>query len=209
MGNRSPSKGGPFCLARVCDCPRTGVVREGAAPHNTPQHKFKGPLQGVLMKNVRKSNGSRTCFRHALVRKAAARLHNFESGTRWVVRPDGESYGSCNSSHDSLARSAGYANEDQAYAKGALRVHYDPATNAVRIEARRATPSAIALVKQIINKVPAALAHVAIGEGSNFRSYLGKPTHVAAEISRPRLAPPCAGSRVWRLLLPDAALQCA
>lgn len=124
-------------------------------------------------------------YRHPTrVHKAAGRLHNFDMGTRWIVRPDGESYGSSTSSHDSLARCAGYKNAEQAYAHGALRVHYDPATNAIRIEATKATPQAIALAKQIIDKIPAGLAHVAIGEGEDFRSYIGEPRKVAALISR-------------------------
>jgi len=141
----------------------------------------------------------RNC-RPVRVRKTASRLHNFDRGTRWVVRPDGESYGSYTSSHDSLARSAGYASEDQAYAHGALRVHYDPMTNAIRIEARKATPQTIALATQIIDKVPAGLAHVSIGEGQDFRSYLGKPTQVAADISRNR-RPACGRAlTIWRSL---------
>lgn len=121
------------------------------------------------------------------VRKAAGRLHNFGKGTRWIVRPDGESYGSYTSTHDSLARCAGYKNAEQAYAEGALRVHYEAATNAIRIEATKATPQAIALAKQIIDKVPAGLAHVAIGEGEDFRSYIGEPRKVAALISGDQL----------------------
>jgi hypothetical protein len=132
------------------------------------------------------------------VRKAAGRLHNFSRGTRWVVRPDGESYGSYTSSHDSLARCAGYKNEDQAYANGALRVHYDPATNAIRIEAKKATPHAIVLAKQIIDKVPAGLAHVAMGEGEDFRSYMGEPRMVEALISRNQLV-------ACRLQIPNLA----
>jgi hypothetical protein len=134
------------------------------------------------------------------VRKAASRLHNFDHGTRWVVRPDGESYGSDSSSHDSLAMSAGYKSEDQAYANGALGVHYDPVTNTIRIEARKATRQAIALAKQIIDKVPAGLAHVAFGEGHDFRSYMGKPTQVTADISgNPRTA--CGRAfNMWRSL---------
>ena len=125
----------------------------------------------------------RNC-RPVRVRKTASRLHNFDRGTRWVVRPDGETYGSYTSSHDSLARSAGYDSEAQAYANGALRVHYDPVTDAIRIEARKATPQAIALAKQIIDKVPAGLAHVSIGEGHDFRSYMGEPSDVVDDISR-------------------------
>ena len=121
--------------------------------------------------------------------KSAGRLHNFGQGTRWVVRPNGESYGSYTSTHDSLARCAGYKNEEQAYANGALRVHYDPATNAIRIEATKATPRAIALAKQIIDKVPAGVAHVAMGEGEDFRSYIGEPREVAAHLSRNRVPP--------------------
>jgi len=123
------------------------------------------------------------------VRKPAGRLHNFGSGTRWIVRPNGESYGSYTSSHDALAKCAGYKSAEQAYAKGALKVHYDPATNALRIEATKATPQAIAVAKQIIGSVPAGLAHVALGEGESFRSYIGEPTKVAAELSRDRVRP--------------------
>ena len=149
----------------------------------------------------------RRCNRRPVrVRKTASRLHNFDRGTRWVVRPDGKSYGSYTCSHDSLARSAGYDSEEQAYAH-ALRVHYDPMTNAIRIEARKATPQAIALVKQIIDKVPAGLAHVSIGEGHDFRSYMGEPTQVAADISlqsasglRARLDH-VAGSLLWECSL--------
>ncbi len=120
------------------------------------------------------------------VRRTTSQLHNFDRGTRLVVRPDGECCGSYTNSHASLARSVGYKSEDQAYANGALRVHYDPATNAIRIEARKAAPRAIALARQIINKVPADLVHVSFGEGRDFRSYIGKPAQVAAEISRPK-----------------------
>ena len=121
--------------------------------------------------------------------KAAARLHNFGRGTRWVVRPDGESYGNYTSSHDSLSRCAGYRNEEEAYANGALRVHYDPGTNGIRVEATKVTPQTIALAKQIIDKVPAGLAHVAIGQGEDFRSYMGEPKEVAALLSRGQLVP--------------------
>ncbi len=142
----------------------------------------------------------RNC-RPVRVRKTASRLHNFDRGTRWVVRPDGESYGSYTSSHDSLARSAGYESENEAYANGALRVHYDPVTNAVRIEARKATPQAITLAKQIIDRVPAGLAHVSMGEGHDFRSYIGKPSQVVADISRNR-RPACGRAlNTWRSLL--------
>ena len=149
----------------------------------------------------------RRCNRRPVrVRKTASRLHNFDRGTRWVVRPDGKSYGSYTCSHDSLARSAGYDSEEQAYAHGALRVHYDPMTNAIRIEARKATPQAIALVKQIIDKVPAGLAHVSIGEGHDFRSYMGEPTQVAADISCNR-RPACGRAlTTWRSLLWECSL---
>lgn len=140
-------------------------------------------IEGVLMRTVLEARVYRHNPRPNRVRKAASRLRNFDSGTRWVVRPDGQSYGSYTSSHDLLAMSAGYKSDDQAYANGALRVHYDPMTNAIRIEVRKPTPQTIALAKQIIDKVPAGLAHVAIGEGRRFRSYMGKPTQVAADIS--------------------------
>ena len=112
------------------------------------------------------------------------KLHNFSDGTRWVVRPDGESYGSDTRSHDSLARSAGYKNVDQAYANGALMAHYDPATNAIRIEMEKATSKRLVLAKQILHRIPAVLAHVAIGNGEDFRSYIGDPRKVEAHISR-------------------------
>jgi len=114
-------------------------------------------------------------------------LHNFTNSTRWVVRPDGESYGSDTRSHESLARSAGYKNADQAYANGALMVHYDAATNAIRIEVNKATSKRIALAKQILHKVPAVIAHVAIGNGDDFRSYIGEPMRIASLISRNHL----------------------
>jgi hypothetical protein len=146
---------------------------------------------------VSRRNGHR-----ARARKRAARLHSFGSGIRWVVRPDGESYGSYTSTHESLARCAGYKDAEQAYASGALRVHYDPATNGIRIEVTKVSPQAIALAKQIIDKVPAGIAHVAIGGGEDFRSYMGAPSKVVALISckqvalsrfqMPRLA--CAGA---------------
>jgi hypothetical protein len=60
-------------------------------------------------------------------------------------------------------------------------------TNAIRIEAMKATPQAIALARQIINQVPVGLAHVAIGEGDEFRAYMGEPRRVAALISRNQL----------------------
>jgi hypothetical protein len=138
------------------------------------------------MTNVSKAIVRRRKCHPVPLRKKASLLRNFDRGVRWVVRPDGESYGSYSSSHDSLARSAGYEDEDQAYAKGALRVHYDPMTNTIRIEARKVTPQGIGLAKQIINKVPAGVAHVSIGEGDDFRSYMGEPTRVAADISRNR-----------------------
>ena len=125
----------------------------------------------------------------ARVGKATGRLHNFGMGTRWVVRPDGQSYGSYTGTHESLAKCAGYKNAEQAYEKGALRVHYDPATKGVRIEGTKVTPRAIALAKQIIAKIPSALAHVALGEGDTFRSYMGEPRTVVAQLSRKTLAP--------------------
>ena len=139
------------------------------------------------------------------VHRTASRLHNFDRGTRWVVCPDGESFGSYTSSHDSLARSAGYESAEQAYADGALRVHYDPVTNALRIEANNATAQTVTLAKQIIDKVPAALAHVAIGQGQDFRAYMGKPTQVVADISRnPRMA--CERSVMWGFPLWESSL---
>jgi hypothetical protein len=144
------------------------------------------------MSKVATAKVSRAHRHPTRVRKTGGRLHNFGMGTRWIVRPDGDSYGSSTSSHDSLARCAGYKNAEQAYADGALRVHYDPATNAIRVEATKATPQAIALAKQIIAKVPAGLAHVAIGEGEDFRSYIGEPRKIAALISRGQ----CVSSRL-------------
>jgi hypothetical protein len=136
------------------------------------------------MQNVSEARVYRRHCRVSRARKTASRLHNFDRGIRWVVRPDGESYGSYTRSHDSLAISAGYRSEEHAYANGALRVHYDPATDAMRIEARKATPQAIGLARQIIDRIPAGLAHVSMGEGLRFRSYIGKPIQVAADIAR-------------------------
>jgi len=141
-----------------------------------------------VSKSVIKSGSDLTCGG-----RRRGRLHNFESATRWVVRPDGESYGSDTRSHDALARSAGYKNADQAYANGALMAHYEPTTDALRIEVKKATSKEIALARQIINRVPAVLAHVSIGSGENFRSYMGRPREVAAHISRIHLVPPVSG----------------
>ena len=155
------------------------------------------------MSQVLLAGDNRRYCRALRARQAAAKLQNFERGTRWVVCPDGESYGSYTSTHDSLARAAGYDSEHQAYLNGALRVHYDPATNAIRIEARKAAPQAISLASQIIHKVPAALAHVAIGEGQTFRSYMGKPTQVVADISRNQVVIRRNESTMIRVFLPD------
>ena len=156
------------------------------------------------MSQVSVSRGHRRHSRAIRERRAAPRLQNFERGTRWVVCCDGESYGSYTSSHDCLARAAGYNSEDQAYRNGALRVHYDTLTNAIRIEAQKATPQAIALANQVIDKVPAALAHVAIGEGKNFRSYMGKPTQVVADISRNNVVICRGESTIMQVFLPSS-----
>ncbi len=135
------------------------------------------------MSNLPTNTDSPAYGRPARRRKTRSRLHNFGRGIRWIVRSDGEAFGSHTSSHDSLARCAGYKNAEQAYANGALRAHYDPATNAIRIESAKASAEAVSLARQIIERVPAALAHVAFGEGEEFRSYIGRPREVAAEIS--------------------------
>lgn len=80
-----------------------------------------------------------------------ARLRDFASGVRWIVRPDGKAFGDSSGkrSHEQLSRAAGYRNADHAYSDGALRVRYDTVTSSVSVEIENGEKNSVRLAMQM------------------------------------------------------------